>query len=158
MPQPVGRFVYPRHKVGLRVAVVGQIGMHKGSEVLLALLEESRRQKVDLHVVVVGVLDAHENVHGMTQTGPYQPEDLSLLLNENGVHLALMPSIWPETFSYVTHELIDLGVPVLAFEFGAQAEAVSAYALGRVIPLGSAQELLRQIQDFKVELDASTLS
>lgn len=158
MPQPVGRFVYPRQKAGLRVAVVGQIGVHKGSDVVLALRDEARRQKVDLHLVVVGTLDTQASAHGLTQTGPYRPENLGSLLNEHGVHMALMPSIWAETFSYVTHELIDLRVPVLAFDFGAQAEAVSAYARGRVIPFGDAPALLRQIEDFKGVLDAMDLS
>ena len=158
MAKPVGRFVYPRHKAGLRVAVVGHIGVHKGSDVVLALLDESRRQKVNLHLVVVGTLETQKSAHGITQTGRYQPENLGSLLNEHGVHLALMPSIWAETFSYVTHELIDLRVPVLAFDFGAQAEAVSAYDRGRVIPFGSAPELLRQIENFKGVLDSTDLS
>lgn len=157
MNPSVGHFVYPRYEHGLRVAVVGDIGVHKGSEVVVALLEEAKRQRIDLHVVVVGTLEAQVNEDGLTQTGPYRPENLGSLLNQHAVHLALMPSIWAETFSYVTHELIDLHVPVLAFEFGAQAEAVSAYSRGRVIPLGSAQELLRQIQKFKDKLDANVL-
>ncbi|MDP2367488.1 glycosyltransferase [Rhodoferax sp.] len=158
MSPPVGRFQYPRQEAGLRVAVVGQIGVHKGSEVVLALLEEAKRQHVNLHVVVVGTLEAEAKPEDITQTGVYKPENLATLLNQHAVHLALMPSIWAETFSYVTHELMGLMVPLLAFDFGAQAEAVSAYARGRVIPFGSAHDLLRELSDFKRELDSRDLS
>lgn len=158
MSAPVGRFEYPRDQAGLRVAVVGQIGKHKGSDVLLALASEASRQGVDLQLVVVGTMETSVHSDRISQTGVYRPEDLAKLLNQNRVHLALMPSIWAETFSYVTHELIDLMVPVLAFDFGAQAEAVSAYSRGRVIPYGTSTELLRALTDFKSELDCRDLS
>jgi glycosyltransferase involved in cell wall biosynthesis len=157
MPPPQGQFSYPQRGTGLRVGVIGQIGLHKGSEVIVELMAEAAKQKVDLHIVIVGTMHGQINGPSITQTGRYHPDNLAGLLNEHQVHLALMPSIWAETFSYVTHELIDLQVPVLAFDFGAQAEAVSAYSRGRVIPFGGADELLRQIQSFKSELDGCLL-
>jgi len=64
-----------------------------------------------------------------------------------------MPSIWPETFSFVTHELISTGVPVISFDLGAQGSAVRAYRLGHVVPLSSAKQLLDQILEFRMKLD-----
>ena len=42
--------------------------------------------------------------------------------------------IWPETFSYTTHEAIATGLPVWSFDLGAQADAIRTTATGRVIP------------------------
>jgi glycosyltransferase involved in cell wall biosynthesis len=153
MSAPVGRFCYPVKSHTLSVAVVGQIGMHKGSEVIAALMAESAKQDVDLKVTVIGTFEkafSHPKLH---QTGPYKPEQLCALLSEHAIQLALMPSVWAETFSYVTHELIDLEVPLVAFNIGAQGEAVAAYHKGRVIPFGTPQELLGSLTSFKSELD-----
>jgi glycosyltransferase involved in cell wall biosynthesis len=45
------------------------------------------------------------------------------------VGLCLLPSIWPETFSYVTQELMSLGVPLVCFDLGAPAECVRHIAV-----------------------------
>jgi glycosyltransferase involved in cell wall biosynthesis len=151
------RFSYPRGESGICVAVVGHISRHKGSAVVLELIRQARLQQVDLQVVVIGTLDLVDEEAKVIQTGTYQHDDLPKLLTEHRVHMALMPSICPETFSYVTHELMQIGVPLISFKIGAQAEAVSAYERGRVTEMGSAQELLQQLQDFKTELDSRQL-
>lgn len=152
-----GRFSYPRDEPGLRVAVVGHIARHKGSVRVLGLAREAQRQRVALQVVVIGTLDTTDDALPLLQTGTYQHDSLCRLLSEHRIHMALMPSICPETFSYVTHELMQLGVPLICFKLGAQADAVSGYERGRVVAMAGAQELLAQMQEFKVELDARHL-
>ena len=43
-------------------------------------------------------------------------------------------SIWPETFSYTTHEALATGLPVLAFDLGAQGVAVAEAPNGILMP------------------------
>ncbi len=45
-----------------------------------------------------------------------------------------MPSIWPETFSFVTHEMLATGLPVFGFDIGAQGEALRRAPNGVAIP------------------------
>lgn len=45
-----------------------------------------------------------------------------------------MPSIWPETFSFVTHEALATGLPVYGFDIGAQGEALRRAPNGMAIP------------------------
>jgi len=45
----------------------------------------------------------------------------------------MIPSIWPETFSYTTSEALLLGYPVLCFNLGAPAERVRRYDCGLVV-------------------------
>ena len=44
-----------------------------------------------------------------------------------------MPSIWPETFSFTTHEMLATGKPVMAFDLGAQGEAVREAENGHIV-------------------------
>lgn len=157
LPPILGQFRYPYDTPGLRVAVVGHIGHHKGRDQVLDLVHEAHENQVALQVVVLGTLEAKDAPTTLIRLGAYDREELCRLLIKHQVHMALMPSICPETFSYVTHELIQLGVPLICFDIGAQAEAVSAYGRGCVIPLGNAQALLSQIQAFKAKLDSLKL-
>ena len=60
--------------------------------------------------------------------------DIPELVTRYGISHWLIPSIWPETFSYTTHEALATGLPVLAFDIGAQGDAVRAAATGHVVP------------------------
>jgi len=71
--------------------------------------------------------------------------------------MALMLSVWPETFSYVTHELIKLKVPLFLFDIGAQGDTVRQYSLGCVAPLCNGSDLLPVLLEFKKALDERTL-
>ena len=152
--QPLGnRYVYPEKGAKLTIGVVGMINLHKGSRVLLALAEEIERRNLSVRICIIGTLNAVGCSKIIEQTGRYRPDELPSLIARNGIHLALMPSIWPETFSFVTHELISTGVPVISFDLGAQGSAVRAYRLGHVVPLSSAKQLLDQILEFRMKLD-----
>ncbi|MBX3586304.1 MAG: glycosyltransferase family 4 protein [Ramlibacter sp.] len=151
-----GGFDYPSDASGaFCVAVVGAISAAKGSHVVKALSAHAARTSRSLRLVVVGELHESGLEGNIVQTGPYKPEQLAGLLRTHGVHLALMPSVVAETFSYVTHELMQLGVPVMCFSLGAQAEAVARYTRGKVVPLDSSTpELLAALYAFKTDLDS----
>jgi len=64
----------------------------------------------------------------------------------------LLPSIWPETFSYVAEELMQLGVPLAVFNMGAPAERVAQYENGMVIDRVDAAHALQQLRAFHAKL------
>jgi len=66
--------------------------------------------------------------------GGYRPEEIPALARRYGVTHWLIPSIWPETFAYTIHEALATGLPVLAFDIGAQGEAVAAAQNGVPLP------------------------
>uniref|UniRef100_UPI00293D840D glycosyltransferase n=1 Tax=Janthinobacterium sp. TaxID=1871054 RepID=UPI00293D840D len=158
VPQWQGRFTYPAGRNGVRLGVVGHIGRAKGSEVVLELARHVKRQGADIEIVVIGTVDGVFDDLAVTATGHYKHADLAQLINTNQLHMALMPSVVPETFSYVTHELMQLEVPIICFDLGAQAEVVGRYAKGCVVPLSSSDQLLLSIQDFKLALENQSLS
>lgn len=117
------------------IGVLGNIGYQKGAAVLQALAQ--RLEAVpDARLVLIGNIDpAYSLPKSVPVIGDYRPQDIADLARRHGVSHWLIPSIWPETFSYTTHEVLATGLPVLAFDLGAQGEAVHAAPNGRIIRL-----------------------
>lgn len=149
-----GTYAYPRAGTPFTVAMVGDISYHKGSEVLKELARASEAHGIELRIVIIGTLVAAEKPNGIIETGTYKRNELPKLIKQHEVHMAMMLSILPETFSYVTHELIQLGVPVLSFDIGAQGEAVGNYINGMTIPCSDGENVLNAAMAFKTTLDS----
>ena len=132
--------------------MVGSITEHKGALVLDELSRAIEETGVLVRIVILGVLDANVPIRGVTETGLYDQQKLPDLLEQEGVHLALMPSICPETFSFVTHELISMQVPVACFGLGAQGDIVSRYALGHIVSARDGAGMLRELISFSQEI------
>lgn len=126
----------------LHVGVVGRIAYHKGAQVLVDLAEAMRAAGARERLTVFGTCDLP--LPGLAEVrGPFQPGQLQSLVVDAGVDVMLVPSIWPETFSFVTHECLRLGLPVVGFDIGAQGEALRTAEVGVVAPLGqTGDELL----------------
>lgn len=117
----------------LRIGVVGQIGFHKGSLFIQSLAREIGRRNADVKIVVIGAIEAMCDPLVVTQTGPYQHNELTGLIEKSGANVFLFPSICPETFSYVVQELMNMSLPVASFNFGAPAERLETYQKGLVL-------------------------
>lgn len=128
------------------IGVIGQIGYHKGGEVVRDLANYIWIARKKARIVVIGTIECDLPKESVTITGPYRPEQLPELLEAHGVNVGFFPSIWPETFSYVTEEMVVMELPVLAFNLGAPGERVAQYAYGRVIPPGSPESNLAAIE------------
>ncbi|MEW6560999.1 MAG: glycosyltransferase family 4 protein [Pseudomonadota bacterium] len=126
----------------LHIGVVGNIGRHKGSQVIAQLANTIKEQGCEARITIFGLIDEPVSKEVVTITGRYSHEELPNLIAKSGVNLMLLPSIVPETFSYVIHELIQMELPIVCFNLGAQADALRDYTLGRVIPPLDAGELL----------------
>jgi glycosyltransferase involved in cell wall biosynthesis len=91
-------------------------------------------------------------------TGTYRHEDLVDLIEANGINMFFFPSICPETFSYVTEEMIRLDLPVVAFDLGAPGERLRSYGNGRLCSEVSAPAALALLVAFHQELAAKEMS
>lgn len=126
----------------LRLGVVGNIGKHKGSRIIAGLARAISERRFDVKITIFGLIDEPVPKEVVEITGNYQHADLPDLIEKSGVNLMFVPSMCPETFSYVTHEIIRMDLPLVCFDLGAQAEAVRGYSSGRVIPILEADALL----------------
>ncbi len=141
-----------RHTDGKPViGVLGAIGLQKGAKILQdlsALLDQSQ----DAHLVVLGYMDpAFPLATSAAIHGPYEVRDIPELTKRYGVSCWFIPSIWPETFSYTTHEALATGLPVWSFDLGAQADAIKRASVmsgqGGTIPLRPGEPQSQMILD-----------
>jgi len=75
--------------------------------------------------------------------GPYKREELPDIIEREGIEMVLFPSIWPETFSYVTEETIAMGLPVIVFNLGAPYERVKEYKKGKIVKYKDLEGILK---------------
>lgn len=156
IPHPVEQGVHRAPRIalspGLHVGVVGSIGIHKGAAVIKELASAIATLRLPIRITVFGSIELACQPAVVNVTGPYSVDELPLLIEKSGANIFVVPSICPETFSYVTQELMAMSVPVVCFDLGAPAERVSAYDLGLVLPLTSATQLLDNLIKFHFEL------
>jgi len=137
----------PAPKAPVVIAVLGNIGYAKGAAVV-AGLAKALDQNPDLSLVLIGNIDpAYRLPNSARIHGDYQINDIAALARRYKVTCWLIPSIWPETFSYTTHEALATGLPVYCFGLGSQREAVKAAKNGRVIPFDPNANLVENFLD-----------
>jgi len=117
------------------VGVFGNIGPAKGAEVLSRIAQET-----GVRLVVIGkVSGSLDQYPGVTVHGNYRTSDMPALVAKYKINVGFIPSIWAETYSFVTDELMAMGLPVLSFDIGAHAERIAMYPKGKLIPLEAAE-------------------
>ena len=115
------------------IGVLGNIGLQKGAPVVAEMSRRIAGRK-DLALVLVGNMDMSYRPDPATVIhGDYEIADIPRLVDGYAIDAWLIPSIWPETFSYVTHEALATGLPVFCFDLGAQAEAARRARNGFVL-------------------------
>jgi glycosyltransferase involved in cell wall biosynthesis len=122
----------------LRVAVVGAIGYHKGSQALLACARDAARRKLPLRFAVVGHTDCNDDLLATGRveiTGPYEEDDLPALLTRARCQLAFLPSVWPETYCYALSNVVRARLHPVVFDLGAPAARVRSMGFGTTLPL-----------------------
>ena len=129
------------------MGVLGSIVYSKGAQVLH---EIARTAGDRLKIVIIGELDSSYSHEKLSEHGRYSRDQISDLAKGYSIDFWFLPSIWPETFSYTTHECIATELPVFAFDIGAQGDTVRSYSKGIVLPPSiSTTELIDKLCNFK---------
>lgn len=131
----------------LVIAVLGALSLFKGAEVVYRLAEAIRENSLPLRLVLFGYTyrERKRNSPELVITGPYRREELPTLCKQFQPEVALIPSLWPETFSYTASEALSLGLPLVVFDLGAQAEKVRQTGAGLLIPPFDEKALLESL-------------
>jgi glycosyltransferase involved in cell wall biosynthesis len=130
------------------VCVAGAIGLHKGFHVLAACARDANERALDLHFVVAGTTIDDEllmDTGRVFVTGPYRPDEAVDLIRAQNASLALLPSIWPETWCLGLTELWRAGLRVAAFDIGAPAERIRHTGRGFLLPLGASAASINDV-------------
>ena len=130
----IGRVVPPSQSGNGTLAVLGNLNLQKGAGVLCDLATRVARDGGPKLVLIGNMDPAFSRPPSLKLHGSYNRDDIPHLAERYGVTAWLVPSIWPETFSFVTHEMLATGLPVYGFDIGAQGEALRRAPNGIPIP------------------------
>lgn len=129
------------------LGVLGNIGLQKGAGVVQTLGRRLAAPGTPGMVLIGNIDPAFALPPQVEVHGSYQVEDLSRIARQHGVTHWLIPSVWPETFCYTVHEALATGLPVMAFDLGAQGDAVRAAGNGIVLPFHPDADLAARVID-----------
>lgn len=115
------------------IGVLGAISEQKGLKVIQSMLERIEERHLDMRIVIIGESSEKIDSPVFSITGRYKREDIPELTIKNDIDIFLIPSVWPETFSYTTSEIMSMGMPIAVFDLGAPAERVKDYAKGLIL-------------------------
>ena len=135
---------YQTHK-GINICVIGNISKAKGASILKEIDKLFPKYK-DVQVFIAGKSELR--LSHTQKLGQYDVKDLPSIMQKNLIDIVLIPSIWPETFSYTTEEAMSMEIPVACYNIGAPAERVKNYKNGLIISQIDAQTTLNEIINF----------
>lgn len=116
------------------IGIVGNLTADRGDSIVEKLADYMASEKLPGRIVVLGITEHPFRRDRVLVHGHYEHSELPQLVRQYGINVGFVPSIIPETFSYVTQELMMLGLPVACFNLGAPAERISSYQHGAIIP------------------------
>lgn len=124
----------------LRVAVLGVIVPHKGSELLLACAKDAEARRLPLSFHLIGQVhqpSRFDNFKNITMTGEYKEEDVFALLETQRCHCVFFASIIPETYSFTLSIALAAGLFPVAYDLGAIGARIRETGWGHLFPLST---------------------
>ena len=122
----------------LKLVSIGGIGPHKGSRVLHDCAADAVRRGLPLEFHLVGYSDIDDQLRKLRNvsiSGSYSRRQLTERLAAGGFHMAFLPAVWPETYSYALSECWRHGLYTVGLDIGAIASRLrAAPGLGAVLP------------------------
>lgn len=122
------------------IAAVGAItSPAKGSHILQQLAQWLHDHAAAWRLHVIGTCAPKICVEPpyYQETGPYHRDALTELVTTVNPDVFIFPSVAPETFSFVLHEVARYERPIAAFPIGAQRDFLAHYPLAIVLPLSA---------------------
>lgn len=139
------------------IGLLGVLTKHKGAEIIKELAAEIEKEGLNIRIKLIGTSAEKIESPVFSETGKYTRDSIPYLTLKEDVDIFLIPSIWPETFSYTAEEVMKMGMPVMCFDIGAPAERVSEYRRGIIIPEMTAGAILNEIKNRDLISDCQRL-
>lgn len=142
----------------LNLGLLGILTKHKGERIIQDLLKEINKQGLNINVKLIGFAENIKKDSHFFQTGSYSRNGIPYLALMNDIDVFLIPSVWPETFSYTSEEIMKMGYPLMCFDLGAPAERAKKYEKGIIVPEVSAKSILQTIHTNPIIQEARNMS
>lgn len=123
----------------LHVGILGVLTEAKGLKIIKSMLNKIETENYPIDITLIGSASDSIQSSRFCQTGTYDIENLPEIAEKYKIDIFFIPSVWPETFSYTTGEVMAMGYPVIVFDMGAPAERVRKYRKGYVVKEVSAE-------------------
>lgn len=136
----------------LNIGLLGVLCYKKGLDVVKEMVREIEKQNLNIRIRLIGVSDEEIDGPVFSYTGRYTREMLPKLTLEEDIDVFFIPSIWPETFSYTTSEIMSMKMPIAVFHIGAPVERVARYDRGIILDKTDAASVLAEISRFAKEV------
>lgn len=135
------------------IGVLGAISEQKGIKVIKKMLKYMEEKHPDMRIIIIGESSEEITSDAFSITGRYVRKDIPKLTKENDIDVFLIPSVWPETFSYTTSEIMSMDMPIAVFNLGAPVERVKDYEKGLILgePDMDTAELVEKLYTFARE-------
>lgn len=132
----------------LTIGIIGTINQAKGADFIIKFADYLRIHSPQTKIVIIGQIEQEAALHkkNIVVHGKYDPTQLPDLLHRYKINIGFLPSLCPETFSYVTQELMMLDLPMVCFDLGAPADRIRNWNKGMIIPEISAAAAWATIQ------------
>ena len=121
---------------GFNIAFLGNMTVHKGSNILEYLIKNTKNRNIKYHVF--GGTDIEflkSNKDNYIFHGKYDRDSIIKILKENNIDLVCLFSIWPETYSYTLSESILAEIPVISYNIGAISERLTRNNAGWIVDI-----------------------
>lgn len=130
------------------IGLLGVLCYKKGLEVVKSMVSYIEEKHMNIRIKLLGISDEEIDSPVFSATGRYTREQLPRLTLQEDIDMFLIPSIWPETFSYTTSEIISMNMPLAVFPVGAPVARVKHYEKGMVTSGTDAETVLREMLSF----------
>jgi glycosyltransferase involved in cell wall biosynthesis len=121
----------------INIALIGAIGDHKGSQLLLECAKHALKEGLPLNFVLIRYSNIDEELSkldNVTLTGEYKnAEQLKQEIQAHQCQMALFLSAWPETFCYTLTEALENNLYPVALNYGAIAERIKKLKFGMTL-------------------------
>ena len=131
----------------VKIAIIGRIATHKGLRVLRECAAHALEWMLPLQFTVIGGVTEEAQFERLTNveiTGAYEEDQVDELVARHGARVALLPSVWPETYCYTLSIALRNGLFPVAFDLGAIAERMRRAGTGTLLPLGISAASINQ--------------
>ncbi|GBQ10738.1 glycosyltransferase [Acetobacter cerevisiae] len=120
------------------IGILGAISIEKGYDIVLDLAQFIKTHHIPIQLVIIGYScnDVPLLETGVvTMTGRYQEYEIQPLTEKYAIDWFFLPSLWPETWSYVLTHIWTSNRAAIVYDIGAPAERIKQSGGGLVIPL-----------------------
>ena len=150
--KPLGHWNNYKYKIPvdqpMTIGVIGTISKPKGAQIIadmIPLLDNEEK------IIIIGDLqDVLIKSNKIIIHGKYDLQNLPKLLEKYKITIGFIPSICPETFNYTSQECVQLDLPTVAFNVGAQGERIGTWNRGMLAMQCTAKcayEALRKLDE-----------